>query len=84
MNETKYYELKGRISEVYERKSKTLSDISEIKRVIISLLNSEFNLKAWEINEAEFKRLNLELKEILQVETRLKEELKNGISQHKP
>lgn len=78
MEKNKYYELKGRICEICEEKAEIINQISEVKKAIISLLNDDFSLKIWQINESEFIRLNLKLKELLQNETSLKKELQNG------
>lgn len=78
MDEARYYELKGRLAEIGELKGEISQQISEVKNMLISLLNDDFNLKIWQINESEFIRLNLKLKEILQNEKKLKQELENG------
>lgn len=78
MEKNKYYELKGRLCEISEEKAEIINQISEVKKAIISLLNDDFSLKIWQINESEFIRLNLKLKELLQNETSLKKELQNG------
>lgn len=78
MDEKRYYELKGRLCEISEEKAEIINQISEVKKAIVSLLNDDFSLKIWQINESEFIRLNLKLKELLQNETSLKKELQNG------